>query len=126
VLKLLAVGVGGMIGALARYGLSLWIAELSESKVPYGTFTVNVLGCLLIGFFMGWFARRPDVPDATRLLVITGILGSLTTFSTFGYETMTLVRDEEWRAFFIYFGANIIVGLSAVELGRVIANKLAG
>ena len=113
----LAVGIGGFVGAIARFQLSGWLSAWSEKQYgrvyPVGTLAVNVLGCLLIGLLMTLAEHKRLSADAQRLLV-TGCLGSLTTFSTFGLDTVNLFREGRSGLGIVYVLANVIVGLTAV------------
>jgi CrcB protein len=96
---LLLAFVGGGIGASARYWLSGSVYRFMSSSFPYGTMLVNVLGCFLIGFLMAFLGDRFIVNPALRVFLTIGILGGFTTFSTFSYETVSMLRDAQ------YFGA---------------------
>ncbi len=93
----LAVGIGGFAGAVSRFQISLWLSGWSTQRFgrvyPFGTFAVNIAGCLLIGILMTLAADK-KIPDAWQRALVTGCLGSLTTFSTFSYETIELIRDD--------------------------------
>jgi len=117
--KVLIVGVGGFLGAIARYGLSGWIQKRSQATFPYGTLTVNVIGCFVIGCLMYLVESRPALSPYTRLFIGIGILGAFTTFSSFGYETLQLMRAGSYRLALGNVGANFLLGLTAVWLGRV-------
>jgi CrcB protein len=116
----MVVGIGGFIGAISRFYLSGWCSAWSEKQYgrvyPIGTLGVNVLGCLLIGLLMTLAEHRRLSVDAQRLLV-TGCLGSLTTFSTFGLETINLFREDKPGLGAIYMLANLAIGLVAVGAG---------
>jgi CrcB protein len=114
--SLLAVGLGGFVGAVSRYALTGWMQLRFPAFRPAGTLLVNVLGCLLIGLLMGWVTHKPTFSEPLRLFLITGILGSLTTFSAFGYETVELLRENEVRLAMWNVAANMILGFSAVLL----------
>lgn len=116
-LKILVVAVGGGIGAVTRYLVSGWAAERYGAAFPYGTLIVNIAGCFVIGLFMGLVTERVIVNPYWRLLVTTGFLGGLTTFSSFGYETIKLVGDGTFNlaAFNILF--NVVIGLVATWAG---------
>ncbi len=122
--NLLAVGLGGFIGAIARYGLGEFVHSRLSGRFPWGTLTVNVLGCLLIGFLLARVAHREDVSETTRLFLGVGILGSLTTFSTFGYETIDLYRQGSTVAALGNIGLNVVVGLLAVMAGLTLARSI--
>lgn len=120
-----AVGLGGFIGALARFGLTALVhRRISPTTFPAGTLFVNVLGCLAIGFLMTVVVEREGVSRTTQLLVITGVLGSLTTFSTFGWETAELLRVNRAHTACLYVGANLVAGLAAVWIGSWIARAM--
>lgn len=119
-LNCLVVGAGGFIGANARYILGRWVTQKWGSAFPYGTFIINILGCLILGLF-ATLATRLAWNDNWRLLIAIGFVGAFTTFSTFEYETFELMRQGN----LLRAGANLIcsvmVGFFAVYLGVVIA-----
>ena len=115
---MLLVALGGAVGSVARYQLSGWILQHSLAwKFPAGTFTVNVVGCLLAGLLAGLADKHALLTAETRLLLFTGLLGGFTTFSAFGLETMFLLRKGE----LLVAGSNIVLsvvaGLVALWLG---------
>jgi len=118
----LLVGVGGFVGSAFRYGLSTWIGSLQGSRpLPLGTLAVNVVGCFLLGLLAGLGETRLTLGPQWRLLLFVGLLGGFTTFSTFGYETISLVRQAEvWKAS-LNVVAQVAVGLGAVWTGLIIA-----
>ena len=115
---LLSVAVGGACGAVCRYGVGLAVVRWRLDAAPLATLAVNVAGCLLIGM-LGTVAEADRLGPHARLLLITGLLGGLTTFSTFGYETLALATT---RGRFDLAAANLtahlLAGLAAVWLGR--------
>jgi CrcB protein len=115
--KWLAVGLGGFFGAVARYGLSGFVHRYLNSSFPTGTLLVNTLGCLLMGALMSLVEQRQFLGPGARVFVMIGILGSFTTFSTFGYETLAMVRDGEYPLALGNVSANVFLGLLAVWLG---------
>jgi len=119
-LVLLAVAGGGAIGALLRYSLSTWEVR----RFPLGTLAVNVAGCLLIGLIVGSLQHRDWLPPAGRHFLIAGLCGSLTTFSTFGYQTVELTWDGEYVLAALNVLTNVIVGFAAVALGLMLAHAL--
>ncbi|MCU0498501.1 MAG: fluoride efflux transporter CrcB [Anaerolineae bacterium] len=92
--KLLWVGLGGWIGASARYLLATWIISLGI-KFPIATLVINVSGSFLLGAFLTWFSTRAQLPDSLRLLIATGFCGAYTTFSTYAYESIMLLRGGD-------------------------------
>ena len=115
----LAVALGGALGAVARYGLSGWVQHLSGSLFPVGTLAVNVLGSFIIGLLLQMTTGRFVWSQEARLLLTTGFCGSLTTFSTFSYETLALLEDQQWLAAGGNTLLNVLVCLAATWLGLV-------
>jgi CrcB protein len=119
---LVLVGMGGFVGSVLRYVMSGAAFRLTGIAVfPIGTFAVNVLGCLAIGFLSGLAETRDVIGPQTRIFLMVGLLGGFTTFSTFGFETFTLVRDAERLYALGNILASVAVGLCAVWLGQVLA-----
>jgi CrcB protein len=113
-----AVGSGGFLGALARYGLSgLVHRQAPLATFPYGTLAVNLLGCLLIGGLAGLAESRQLFGPEFRTFALIGVLGGFTTFSTFGYETFAMLRDDEHLRAAANVGTHVILGLALVWLG---------
>lgn len=123
----LAVGIGGFVGAVARFQTTLWLSGWSVQRFgrvyPFGTFVVNVVGCLLIGILMT-LAVDKKLPDLYQKKLVTGCLGSLTTFSTFSYETVGLIRENRPGLAMMFVVANLVVGLAAVVIGMGIARAI--
>ena len=94
--KLLYVGIGGFIGACLRYIISTNSSKLLGAEFPYGTLIVNIIGGLLIGFIMELSLTTDLISPNLRLFLTTGIMGGLTTFSTFSYETISLFNDGSY------------------------------
>ncbi|MBI3742766.1 MAG: fluoride efflux transporter CrcB [Chloroflexi bacterium] len=118
-LAAILVGVGGMVGSIARYEMSAWVNRHTTGPgLPiYGTLTVNMLGCLVIGLIAGLAQYKGIVgPNTNRLLVI-GILGGFTTFSAFGNETFALFRDDRVLAAMMNVVLQPAIGLACVAVG---------
>jgi CrcB protein len=112
------VGSGGFLGALARYGLSgLVHRQVPHTTFPYGTLVVNLVGCLVIGALAGLAESRQLFGPEIRTFALIGILGAFTTFSTFGYETLAMIRDGEHLRASANVGMHVILGLALVWLG---------
>jgi len=113
------VVLGAALGATGRYLLAGWVSRVTESPFPWGTLTVNLLGCLVIGTAWGLGERALWSP-AFRTFFFVGILGAFTTFSSFGLETMHLLRDAEYgRALGYVLGSNL-GGIFLVWLGMAL------
>jgi CrcB protein len=124
---LILVFAGGGIGSLCRYLLSRYIAINFLTSYPYfGTFVVNVTGCLLIGFFAFYFTEGRFGPDslALRLFLVTGLCGGYTTFSSFSYENLVLIQNQQILKFFAYTFASLAFGFLATYAGIAIAKNI--
>ena len=122
VTAILLVGVGGFAGSVLRYLLSRWVHEITKSPFfPYGTLTVNVAGCLCIGFLDGLVETRQLLSPQVRMLLLVGFMGGFTTFSSFGYETIALARDGELLAALANIALQLVLGLGAVWVGYSLA-----
>ncbi len=120
--NILLIGIGGFIGSILRYLASGYVQQASKSiDFPYGTLVVNVLGCFIIGFLARLAEERGVFTNQSRLFVFTGFLGGFTTFSAFGNETFNLARDSQMMNAFANVGANVVLGLTAVWLGRTVS-----
>ncbi len=124
--KLLVIGLGGFLGAIARYGASGWVQARAGADFPAGTLAVNAIGCLLLGVLMTLVETRQVFGPETRNFLAIGILGSFTTFSTFGYETLELARVGAFRLAGLNIAGNVALGLTAVWIGRSGTRWLAG
>lgn len=114
-MTVLLVLLGGAVGAPARYLVDLVVQSRHDSVLPFGTFTVNVAGSLVLGAVAASVTVH-DSPAWVLTLVGTGLCGALTTFSTFGYETVRLVEDGAWAAAALNVAASLAVGLAACSL----------
>lgn len=116
--KILLVGLGGFIGSVFRYLLSGLAQQISRSaSFPHGTLVVNVFGCFLIGLLTYLAESRGLFTDESRAFVFVGVLGGFTTFSTFGNETMKLLRDGESFLASVNIAAHVLLGLAFVWIG---------
>ncbi len=116
---ILAIGCGSFIGGISRYLLSALIHQKIMTSFPFGTLTVNVLGCLLIGIVFG-LADRGNMSQEWRLFLATGILGGFTTFSAFSNETAGMLRDGQFMHASAYIAASVLLGLIATFIGIMI------
>jgi CrcB protein len=110
------VAIGGAAGAVARYQVSISVQQRWPHSFPWGTLVVNLVGCLAIGLLAQAYQSGWLNPTA-RLLLTTGFLGSLTTFSTFGYETIVCLQEHGPRLALANVAANLLLGLAAVAVG---------
>jgi CrcB protein len=115
------VGLGGFIGSIARYAVAVSLTPAAPGRFPWATFTVNCVGCLLIGLLAGMLSRAP-VPETVRLFLVTGLLGGFTTFSAFGLESVALLRRGEFGLALLYMLGSVLVGIAAVWLGLRLTN----
>ena len=118
----LLVGVGGFIGANARFVVARLVGALFETRFPLGTFVINVSGSFLLGI-LGTLVAQKVMPnsESMRLALGVGFLGAFTTFSTFEFETHALVDDGSWLTATTNIFASLFVGLLAVRAGIVVA-----
>jgi fluoride exporter len=123
-MNIFIIGIGGFVGAVSRYGLSLWIGQRWGRTFPLGTFVINVSGSFLIGLLMTVMAERFTVNPQWRLLLVVGFLGAYTTFSTFEYETGALLKDSEWAFAMLNIILSVVVGFIALKFGEVIAKAI--
>ena len=113
-LQIAAVAVGASAGALARWGAGLWL-NARWTGFPLGTLLVNVLGGFLIGMALEWFGRMPN--EMARLLLVTGFLGGLTTFSTFSAEAVALLQQGRWGWSLAHMASHLAGSLLMTALG---------
>lgn len=119
----LAVAVGGAFGALLRHGANLFFIRQGVGGLPVSTLLVNVMGCLLAGFVLVWIDQRTD-PVFWRALLVTGVLGALTTFSALGLELWQLVRADRWDLLALTLVAHVVLGVLAVAAGYAAARGM--
>ncbi|HNW60266.1 MAG TPA: fluoride efflux transporter CrcB [bacterium] len=119
------IGLGGFIGTILRYILSGLVQQsIKDVSFPYGTLTVNLLGCLVIGFLSYLSENHGILPGMQRQFVFIGILGGFTTFSSFMNESARLAADSETLLTFLNIALHITFGLVAVWAGRWMAHSL--
>ncbi len=114
--KLIVIGFGGFIGAVLRYSVSLWAHSTGKLHITAGTFAVNLIGCFALGLITG-ITEHMAIPEHLRLFISVGLLGALTTFSTFSVETLHLMRKGAPTEAFLYIAISILIGLLAAYLG---------
>ncbi len=120
-MNLLLVGIGGGLGAIARYLLSgLVLHQTTDWKFPLPTFCVNVLGCLVAGLLGGLIVKLEWFTEQHRLFLFTGLLGGFTTFSAFGVETVHLLREGQLGIAALYMGLSLLAGIGALWLALTV------
>jgi CrcB protein len=120
------IAAAGALGALGRWGIGLAAGKWLGTGLPYGTLIVNILGCFLISLIMHIGLTTDIIPPALRLAVTVGFLGALTTFSTFGYETISLFREERFIGGIGNIAMNLIFGLAAITAGLWVGRLITG
>lgn len=123
-MEYLYIGIGGILGAMARYGLSKWIGQRWKGDFPLATFCINITGSFVLGLLFIIFSRAGSDAAYLKNLITTGFLGAYTTYSTFTYEIVNLIQDGEKSIAVKYFLASVIVGLIAAFLGMALAEHL--
>jgi CrcB protein len=123
-LRLILVGLAGFTGTLMRYWLSEWIAKRFGETFPTGTLVVNLIGCFVVGLVFCLMFERYLVSPTVRTVVLIGLLGGFTTFSSFGLQTFTLLREGELGLALFNVGISNIGGLLMVWAGYSIARVL--
>ncbi len=118
-MNILYVALGGALGSTLRYLLSKWVDGSTNDAYPFGTFTVNIIGCLLIGALSA-LVSKSTLSLEMRLLLVTGFCGGFTTFSTFANESLSLMRTQDWLTFIVYVTLSLWLGIGAVWLGNKI------
>ncbi|PKP37238.1 MAG: fluoride efflux transporter CrcB [Bacteroidetes bacterium HGW-Bacteroidetes-15] len=122
--NVLIVALGGGVGSVARYLLTLYIQKGSDGTFPWGTFIVNILGSLFIGLLYGLAERGHLMSTELRLLLAVGLCGGFTTFSTFANESFILIRGGEFLHMAIYTSLSVVLGFSFVYLGYSLINLI--
>jgi CrcB protein len=113
---LLLIGSGSFIGGVFRYLISLFIQDRAPSFFPYGTLSVNIAGCFLIGIIYG-LSNRGNLDPGWRMFLATGICGGFTTFSAFSNETVSLLRDSQFLSASLYIALSVLLGITGTLIG---------
>jgi CrcB protein len=122
----LLIGLAGAAGTLSRYGVGLWARSALGTSFPYGTFIVNVVGCFLIALISELAISTTLISPTMRLTLTTGFMGGLTTYSSFNYETTSLLRERAWALGLANLAATLFGCFVAGLLGLMTARKLVG
>ena len=122
-MTLVLVALGGAVGSILRYLTDRRVQARRDSPFPFGTLTVNVAGSFLLGFLSGWLLHGAE-PSSIRSLVAVGFCGGLTTFSTFGYETVRLVLEKTRLYAVLNVLVTVVAGLASGALGLLLATAV--
>ena len=120
----IVISLGAIVGANARYILSRYSARVLGPVFPYGTLIINVIGSLIVGFFVIWTSERVLVDPRWRLLVVIGFCGAFTTFSSYAFETMAYFEQGQWPLMLANFLSNNLLCLSGALAGMALARVL--
>ena len=118
------IAAGGALGAMARYALGGLVQQWAGARLPYGTFVINVSGCLVMGVMMTLLTERGVLNPNWRFLVPVGFIGAYTTFSTFEYETFRAMEQDAWLVGVGNVLVSVVVGFASVALGVALTRKL--
>jgi CrcB protein len=121
---LLIIALGGAIGSISRYATQSFAYKLYPSVFPVGTFLVNITGCLLIGIFYALSEKGNLLSPDWRLFLTTGFCGGFTTFSSFAYENVNLLRNADFLYFGLYILGSVVLGIAGVYAGVWIVKSL--
>lgn len=117
-----AISLGAIAGALSRYYVTCWFVQRFGTSFPSGTFFINLSGCFAMGFFTTLTIERVvAISSEIKLIVATGFLGAYTTFSTYGLDTIGLLRSGNWLSASFYWAGSAILGIFCVQLGVILA-----
>jgi fluoride exporter len=120
----LVIGIGGILGANARYVVAVWAAQRFGVTFPYGTFIINISGAFVLGLFMAFLQDRAFIHANYRLFFATGFCGAYTTFSTLTYESLRLFQDGSFLLGFSNIVGSVVVGMFGVFLGFVVGRMI--
>ncbi len=116
-MTVLLIALGGALGSVGRYLISTLVLRLTTPYAPYGTFTVNIVGCAVFGVLAGLAQQRLPLSNDARAFLLVGILGGFTTFSTFAFDSVSLMRDGQWTLALANMLGQVVVGVVALWAG---------
>ena len=122
--SLFLVGIGGFLGSVARYLVSVLFAGYLSTTFPFATLSVNIVGCFLIGVLFALSDRGNILSPEWRIFLTTGFCGGFTTFSTFSYESLRLMQDGELLFLALYVLTSVVVGFAATYLGILLIKSI--
>lgn len=120
--NILLVALGGGVGSVARFCCQYFLHKWYPSSFPVGTFLVNITGCFLIGLFMG--SRSITLSPEWRVLLVTGLCGGFTTFSSFAYENVQLLKSGSITTFLLYTAGSVVLGILATLGGMALMKAI--
>lgn len=119
-----SVAVGGALGCVSRYYLTVFIQQRAGASFPAGTMIINITGSFLVGFITRYALQSGAVSAETRTLLTTGFCGGYTTFSTYSYEAAMMLEDREYGRAALYVGATVVLALAGTFLGFAAAHRV--
>ncbi len=122
--KYLYIALGGSLGSIARYWVGSTVSGRLGSKLPYGTFVINMTACVIIGFALTFLGKRADLNPAWRFLIPVGFVGAYSTFSTFEWETLSSLRAGAFSLAALYALGSVFLGLVAAWGGAILAEVI--
>lgn len=120
-LDLIVVAIGGAVGSVTRYLIGNFVSKNYHGSFPIGTFFINIVGCFLMGLFMSSLIQKEMVDTSWRLFLCVGLLGGFTTFSSFGYEALTMLSNGKLMMAGMYAGCSVVAGLFAAITGMMMS-----
>ena len=122
--KYLLIALGGALGSVARYWVGATISGRAGVRFPWGTFTINLTACFVIGLALTLFGRRADLSPSWRYLIPIGFIGAYSTFSTYEWETLSTLRSGAFLIAALYAGGSLVLGLASTWLGAVVGDLI--
>lgn len=122
--NVLAVFLGGGLGAVSRYLTGYYMLKYISFNLPFATLCVNIVGCFILGFLYILFISKPDISPALKFALTAGFCGGLTTFSTFSLELFEMIGQQRFVHAFMYLLLSILIGLLAVALGAYLCKVI--
>ena len=122
--KYLLIALGGALGSVARYWVGATISGRAGVRFPWGTFTINLTACFVIGLALTLLGRRADLSPSWRYLIPIGFIGAYSTFSTYEWETLSTLRSGAFLVAALYAGGSLVLGLASTWLGAVVGDLI--